>query len=76
MNMKIIAMEPMQAFDAKTAAAHLGVQPITLCKWRLNGSGPLYRKLGRRVVYLRKDLDAFLEAAARRSTSDRGGKAA
>lgn len=72
MNSNEILSALKQALDAKSSAQYLGIKPITLCKWRLQGTGPTFRKLGRRVVYLRKDLDSFLEASARRSTSDNG----
>ena len=38
----------------------LGVAPSTLAKWRLDGSGPKFVKLGRRTFYRRVDLDAFV----------------
>jgi len=46
----------------------------TLQKWRLTGEGPVFVKLGRAVRYREEDIDAFLEACARRSTSDLGGQ--
>ena len=53
-------------------AAHvLGISPSTLSKTRLIGRrGPVFRKVGRRVVYLPQDLRAFLDSCARRSTSE------
>ena len=54
------------------AAAYLGLSPRTLEKWRLTGAGPVYRRLGHAVVYDQRDLDAFLAARARTSTSDTG----
>src|SRR5687768_5198272 len=47
----------------------LGVKPQTLAKWRLKGTGPLFRKFGSRVMYAVPDLEAFVAAAARESTS-------
>jgi predicted DNA-binding transcriptional regulator AlpA len=41
----------------------------TLAKWRLSGFGPDYLKLGSRVVYRRRDVDAWLESRKRNSTS-------
>ncbi len=47
----------------------LGVSPRTLEDWRLHGGGPLFRKLGRRLVrYLASDLQAFVEEARRANT--------
>ena len=48
-----------------------GVSTSTLAKWRLAGSGPRYSKLGPRlVVYDERDLDEFLDARKRKSTSE------
>ena len=54
------------------AADYLGVSPATLCKWRVFGGGPRYKKLGRAVVYDPADLRLWLEAQSRDSTSQRG----
>jgi predicted DNA-binding transcriptional regulator AlpA len=55
---------------AREAATILGLAASTLAKLRLSGNGPLYCKLGRRVVYRREDLDAWLESRVARHTSD------
>ncbi|WP_266064529.1 helix-turn-helix transcriptional regulator [Brucella intermedia] len=52
------------------AARLLGLSPRTLEKHRCDGTGPIYRKLGGRVVYTIADLQAWIEAAARQSTSE------
>jgi len=54
------------------AAVHLGLSPRTLEKHRCSGTGPIYRKLGGRVVYAIDDLDAWAEIGRRHSTSDPG----
>ena len=54
------------------AAVHLGLSPRTLEKHRCYGTGPVYRKLGGRIVYAIADLDAWAEQGLRRSTSDPG----
>lgn len=54
------------------AAVHLGLSPRTLEKHRCYGTGPVFRKLGGRIVYAIIDLDAWAELGARRSTSDPG----
>jgi predicted DNA-binding transcriptional regulator AlpA len=56
--------------DAVTSAHYLGISPSTLAKLRLTGNGPVYCKLGRRVVYRREDLEAWLESRVARNTSD------
>ena len=55
------------------AAAYLGLTASTLEKMRLTGSGPRFVRLGTRAVgYTLSDLDAFVEAGRRASTSDTG----
>jgi predicted DNA-binding transcriptional regulator AlpA len=55
---------------AYEAAKMLGLATSTLAKLRLNGNGPIYCKLGRRVVYRRADLERWLESRTARDTSD------
>ena len=55
---------------AREAAKALGLASSTLAKLRLNGNGPVYCKLGRRVVYRTEDLEAWLETRVARDTSD------
>lgn len=52
------------------AAEYCGSSASTFEKLRLFGGGPRYVKLGRRVVYDQADLDAWLDANRRASTSD------
>lgn len=54
------------------AAIHLGLSARTLEKHRCFGTGPVYRKLGGRIVYLIDDLNAWAEIGRRSSTSDPG----
>jgi predicted DNA-binding transcriptional regulator AlpA len=52
------------------AARYLGLSESTLAKMRLRGDGPPYAKAGARVVvYAVADLDAYLNARRRISTS-------
>lgn len=62
-------------FPACDAARILHLSQSTLAKLRLSGNGPVYCKLGRRVVYRLDDLTTWLAARRRRSTSDVGGAA-
>jgi predicted DNA-binding transcriptional regulator AlpA len=55
---------------AKTAARLVGLAESTLAKLRLNGNGPVYCKLGRRVVYRPGDLEQWLQSRTARDTSD------
>jgi predicted DNA-binding transcriptional regulator AlpA len=60
------------ALPTIAAAEYLGLSPATLETLRTRGGGPPFVKLGRRVVYRREDLDAWLARRLRRSTSDQG----
>ena len=54
------------------AAHYLALAESTLTKMRLTGDGPPFVKVGPRAVAYRKaDLDAWLQARVRRSTSDK-----
>ena len=54
----------------KGAAVYTGVSTSTLNKLRVYGGGPIYLKLGARVAYDVSDLDDWLKAARRGSTSE------
>lgn len=54
------------------AAAFLGLSGRTLEKHRCTGTGPVFRKLGGRVVYAIDDLESWAAERARSSTSDPG----
>jgi predicted DNA-binding transcriptional regulator AlpA len=54
------------------AAAYVALAEGTLTKLRMTNDGPSFVKVGLRAVAYRKaDLDAWLQARVRRSTSDR-----
>ena len=55
---------------AEVAARIVGLSASTLAKLRLNGNGPVYCKLGRRVVYRPADLEQWLQSRTVRDTSD------
>ena len=52
------------------AARLLDLSARTLEKYRSHGTGPTFRKLGGRVVYLISDLETWADHAACQSTSD------
>ncbi|MCH8238996.1 MAG: helix-turn-helix domain-containing protein [Proteobacteria bacterium] len=54
------------------AAALLSVKPTTLRRWRWAGHPPRFIKIGAAVRYDPEDLQNFIEAGRRSSTSDRG----
>lgn len=51
------------------AATFLRIAASTLCKLRLTGNGPVFMKLGRRVLYAEADLKQWALDRRRRSTS-------
>jgi hypothetical protein len=57
---------------AEDAAIYLGIGTQALAKMRLTGDSPPFFKVGRRVLYDRDELDAWLATRKRRSTSDPG----
>jgi predicted DNA-binding transcriptional regulator AlpA len=56
--------------DVDQVAEYLRLSASNLNKRRVAGTGPRYSKLGRRVIYLRTDLDAWILANVRGSTSE------
>ena len=46
----------------RQAADYLGLSVHTLNKWRWDGRGPRYIKLGAAVRYRQDELDRFIEA--------------
>jgi len=62
-------VEPSELLLTPEAALHLRVTPATLKLWRLRGIGPRFVKLGRRVAYRLADLESYLVACERQSTS-------
>jgi predicted DNA-binding transcriptional regulator AlpA len=59
-----------KVLQARDAARFVGLSESTLAKLRLNGNGPVYCKLGRRVVYRVADLEQWLQSRTTRDTSD------
>jgi predicted DNA-binding transcriptional regulator AlpA len=57
--------------NVKEAAAYIGLSTSTMNKLRVYGTGPVYLKICRRVAYDTADLDEWLTAQRRSSTSDR-----
>jgi predicted DNA-binding transcriptional regulator AlpA len=49
------------ALNDREAAAFLGLSKHTLRKYRMQGTGPIYYKIGGRVVYTVDDLRAYRE---------------
>ena len=54
----------------RAAATYSGLTEGYLNKRRVSGDGPMFLKIGGRVLYKPDDLDAWLDAHKRRSTSE------
>lgn len=61
---------PPRYLRTSEAGRFLGLSGRTLEKHRTYGTGPVYRKIGGRVVYAVADLQAWAERGAMVSTSD------
>lgn len=59
---------PPRFLRTPEAARHLGLSGRTLEKHRCYGTGPVYRKIGGRVVYAVSDLQAWADRGARTAT--------
>jgi len=55
--------------DTETLAERIELSERTLEKWRVQGRGPAYLKLGGRVLYDLREVEAWLTAQRRTSTS-------
>jgi predicted DNA-binding transcriptional regulator AlpA len=62
---------PGRKLKVQEAARFLGLSVSTLNKLRLSGNGPPYMKLGRRVLYDLRDLEAWAAERKRNHTSER-----
>lgn len=62
---------PPRLLRTPEAARFLGISLRTLEKHRTYGTGPVYRKIGGRVVYAVDDLQAWSALGARKSPSDK-----
>jgi Helix-turn-helix domain len=61
---------PLRYLRTPEAARFLSLSPRTLEKHRIFGTGPVYRKIGGRVLYAVADLNAWVDLGTRTSTSD------
>ena len=52
-------------FDTEALAGELGVTPLTVVRWRLAKKGPPITYLGRRILYKKSSVKAWLAAQER-----------
>ncbi len=60
-----------QFLTTEQAAQFLGLRPNTLEIWRYRGTGPRFIKCGRAVRYRLTDIESYVEAQTRQSTSQK-----
>lgn len=53
----------------ETLSERWNITQVTLSQWRVNGRGPRFLKLGRKVMYRIQDIEEFEEQNARSDTS-------
>ena len=68
---EIAASIPQRYLRTQEAARFLGLSERTLEKHRTYGTGPTYRKIGGRVLYAVRDLEAWSAIGTRKSTRDK-----
>ncbi len=61
---------PDELLAQDSVARILGLREKTLESWRSRGGGPVYVKIGRLVRYRIADVEAFIAAGARASTTN------
>ncbi|PQZ47241.1 DNA-binding protein [Ochrobactrum sp. MYb15] len=62
---------PPRLLRTQEAARFLGISLRTLEKHRTYGTGPVYRKIGGRVLYAVRDLESWSSTGSRKSTRDK-----
>ncbi|MDE9485585.1 helix-turn-helix domain-containing protein [Xenorhabdus bovienii] len=60
----------LEKFTRAEAEIYLGVTSQTLANWACTGKEKIpYHKIGRKVIYLKSDLDGYLASARRVQTA-------
>ena len=61
----------MELLSVEQTTERLGIPKATMAKMRWAGSGPKFVKIGRKVYYRVSDIEAWIEAQTRSSTSEK-----
>lgn len=61
-NRRRSTMNEEKKLNHNQAADFLGIKPQTLYNWRHQRKGPDYVLMGKKVIYLKSDLDSFIES--------------
>lgn len=69
--MRTVQLAPsLSRFTRAEAASYLGVNPQTLANWACTGKVSIpHHKVGRKVIYMKSDLDTYLAANRRTQTA-------
>ena len=59
-----------QLLTQQRLSEHIDVSERTLERWRVEGSGPVFCRAGRKVLYRSEDVEEWLLANRRKSTSE------
>jgi excisionase family DNA binding protein len=77
MAMQLTTKNQTVLLTPKEAAARLRVSESTLAKWRMTALRELaFVKVGHKVLYDEREVERFIAAQMRKSTSDTGAEAA
>ncbi|HQS93750.1 MAG TPA: DNA-binding protein [Alphaproteobacteria bacterium] len=57
-------------FTADALSARWGIATQTLSQWRWNSKGPKYLKMGKRILYPLKEVEAFETKMLRLNTTE------
>jgi hypothetical protein len=60
----VVAAPLKRSLTQEDVAAEYGIPAKTLEDWRAAGKGPRYSKPGKRIYYLREDIETFLRESA------------
>tara|TARA_B100001248_G_C27166969_1_gene356180 strand:+ start:336 stop:545 length:210 start_codon:yes stop_codon:yes gene_type:complete len=67
-----------QYYTSNELSTLWGISSHTLRKWRWEGRGPKFTKIGRRVMYRKSDIETYANEHSFRSTTEvseaKGGK--
>ena len=59
-----------ELLDTEAVARNYGLAPVTLRKWRMNGVGPRFVRLGRAIRYRKSAVDDFLASREFTTTTE------
>ena len=62
-------IKPVTVMTVQQASEYLGLAVSTLNKWRCQGGGPVFIKMGRAVRYRIEDLESYMLKSRLASTS-------